>query len=194
MNEKASRRRLALAARRSLTEAERDELSLSIAYHVAASRQWHRAQYIASYLPAADEVNSWPLTERAWRMRKRIYVPVLGRGSHMRFAELSRTSRLVRNRYGLLEPDCGTQIETRRLDLVLTPLVAFDDRGNRIGMGGGYYDRAFAFLNHRDRYRRPKLIGLAFTCQRTDDLSASRWDIPLFQVYTEFGPALAASP
>ena len=190
MNEKSQIRRAGREARLSLSDEQRENLSLSIAERVAAASEWRRATRIASYIPMSDEVDTWPITERAWRMGKRIFVPVIKKKSVMRFIELTAGSRLARNRFGLLEPDDGAELRPDEFDIVLTPLVAFDDRGNRIGMGGGFYDRAFAFMNNRLRYRRPKMFGLAFACQQTPRVPASPWDIPVFQVYTEDGPAL----
>ena len=73
------------------------------------------------------------------------------------------------------------------LDLVLVPLVAFDARGVRLGMGGGYYDRSFAYLNFRSRWRRPRLIGVGFDFQRAESISPQPWDVCLDGVITERG-------
>lgn len=146
---------------------------------------------IALYLPAADEVDTWPLIERALRSRKRIFVPFIEKKHRMSFAEYSTDHELVRNRYGLLQPDRSPKLDARELDYVFAPVVAFDESGNRIGMGGGYYDRAFAFLKNRDCYRKPKLIGLAFDCQKAERIRANPWDIGLFQVVTESGAKIA---
>jgi 5-formyltetrahydrofolate cyclo-ligase len=96
-------------------------------------------------------------------------------------------SDLVHNEWGLLEPVSGDVIEPKELDVVLTPLVAFDAERHRIGMGGGYYDRTFAFLHERRRRFRPKLVGLAFDCQRTEKIAVNPWDITLYRVITESG-------
>ena len=89
------------------------------------------------------------------------------------------------NHFGIWEPSNCNAIDASRLDVVVTPLVAFDDHGNRIGMGGGYFDRAFAFLRDRDHWLHPKLIGIAFACQRVEKLSPSPWDIPVFRILSE---------
>jgi 5-formyltetrahydrofolate cyclo-ligase len=107
------------------------------------------------------------------------------RGMTMTFAELAPGALLAANFFGILEPKVGRKIEARRLDLVLTPLVAFDDRGVRLGVGRGYYDRAFKFLRHRSRWRRPKLLGVAYELQRVAPLTPSSWDVPLWGVVTE---------
>jgi 5-formyltetrahydrofolate cyclo-ligase len=73
------------------------------------------------------------------------------------------------------------------LDLVLVPLVGFDARGNRLGMGGGFYDRHFSFLRNRRAWRRPLLIGIAFDVQRVPQLRDSAHDVPLWGIVTERG-------
>jgi 5-formyltetrahydrofolate cyclo-ligase len=82
-------------------------------------------------------------------------------------------------------PISGEEIAARKLDLVLTPLVAFDKNCQRIGMGGGYYDRTFSFLRARQQLLKPKLVGLAFACQQVPEIPANPWDIRLYSVITE---------
>jgi 5-formyltetrahydrofolate cyclo-ligase len=84
-------------------------------------------------------------------------------------------------------PDKGDVIAAHKLDLVLLPLVAFDDNRQRIGMGGGYYDRTFSFLRGRRQLLKPKLVGLAFACQKVPEIVASPWDIRLYCIITESG-------
>ena len=71
------------------------------------------------------------------------------------------------------------------LDLILLPLVGFDLKGNRLGMGGGYYDRTLSYLRHRRFWIKPRLVGVAHECQKVDSLIARPWDIPLDAVVTE---------
>ena len=73
----------------------------------------------------------------------------------------------------------------RQLDVVIAPLVAFDESLNRLGMGGGYYDRTFAFRKRARVLRRPVLIGVAYSFQRVDRLQPENWDVPLDVVITE---------
>ena len=77
------------------------------------------------------------------------------------------------------------QVKAWRLDLVLVPLVGFDPQGNRLGMGGGFYDRTFAYRGRRKHTSRPCLIGLAHECQRVEHLPCAGWDIPLDGVITD---------
>jgi 5-formyltetrahydrofolate cyclo-ligase len=81
----------------------------------------------------------------------------------------------------------GDPIDVRRLDLVLTPLVAFDDRGVRIGVGRGYYDRCFRFLRGRSTWKRPKLLAVAYELQHLPVIEENVWDVPLWGAVTEAG-------
>jgi len=96
------------------------------------------------------------------------------------------------NRFRIPEPALHARhrISPMALDLVLTPLVAFGDEGARLGMGGGYYDRTFAWLHHRHLWRTPRLIGVAYGFQYHPDLEANHWDVPLSAVVTEEGVRL----
>ena len=182
---KAELRSAGKSARRVLTYEEREFASELICAAAIRAPYFQRAKYIACYLPADDEVNCWRLIKRAWLMKKRIFVPTVQKNSKLRFVEFRDDSETHTNKYGLVEPVNDVQFDPRKLDVVFTPLVAFDLDGNRIGMGGGYYDRAFSFLNRRQHLRKPKLVGLAFDSQRVEHIDASAWDIPLFHVITE---------
>jgi 5-formyltetrahydrofolate cyclo-ligase len=105
--------------------------------------------------------------------------------SAMHFAELDLGARLGTNFFGILEPDPSLHIDPRSLDLVLTPLVAFDDHGVRIGVGRGYYDRCFRFLRTRRTWRRPKLLGVAYELQHVPQIAQEPWDVPLWGAVTE---------
>ena len=178
-------RRHALAARRSMSPAERQIASFAVFDRLMREPHLRRAARIAAYLPLPSEVGTWPFIERAQRMKKRIFVPTTKKNRTLSFREFDSTSNLIVNEFGIVEPDSGVSIDARQLDIVLVPLVAFDDNANRIGMGGGFYDRSFSFLRNRRFFRKPKLIGLAFDCQKVEQIPASPWDIQLFQIITE---------
>jgi 5-formyltetrahydrofolate cyclo-ligase len=140
---------------------------------------------VACYLPARDEVDPGKVIARAWRAKKRVYAPVVDDNGGMEFCRLTSETKLIRNRYGLWEPITGSRIAAQDIDLVITPVVAFDNYRHRIGMGSAYFDRCFAFLRHRKHWLRPKLLGLAFECQRVEKINPNPWDIPLYQIVTE---------
>ncbi len=94
---------------------------------------------------------------------------------------------LVPNWMGILEPGSARPIAPHRLDLVFLPLVGFDAAGMRLGMGGGYYDRAFTFLRLRATWHHPKLIGVGFAMQRVAELARAPHDLHLDAVVTEEG-------
>jgi 5-formyltetrahydrofolate cyclo-ligase len=181
----ASLRKQGIAARASMSADERNAASEIIAERVIQAPWFQRASYVACYLPAPTEVNTWTIISRAWRMKKRVFAPVLEKNRRMQFCEVLPETDLVAKRYGLFEPAGGEIVTARMLDLVLTPLVVFDDDGQRIGMGGGYFDTTFSFLKHRQTYLHPKLIGLAFACQQVDEIAPNPWDIRLCNVITE---------
>ena len=178
-------RRSALLARRALSDHDRAIASARIASRVVRSREFSAASTLACYLPMREEVDTSRIVARAWRAKKRIFAPVVGRGGRMTFWELRPETHLQRNCYGLWEPVGSVQIAAKDLDLVITPLVAFDTSLNRIGMGGGYFDRCFAFLRHRRNWSQPKLVGLAFDCQQVEKIEPNPWDIPLYRIISD---------
>jgi 5-formyltetrahydrofolate cyclo-ligase len=174
------------AKRRALPAEARELADRAIHTYIKSLPEYRRAKRIALFLAFDGEPSLRALVEAARRQRKRLYVPVL-RGMAMKFAELAPGAALTTNFFGILEPKLGPRIDARKLDLVLTPLVGFDERGVRIGVGRGYYDRTFKFLRHRSHWRRPKLLGVAYELQRVAELTSSSWDVPLWGAVTEAG-------
>ena len=172
-------------ARQNLDDNLHAKYSQTICRRFLNSRLFFRSKTIACYLPFASEVDTSTIFERAWRARKPVFVPVIGGGGEMRFVQIERNTRLERNPYGIWEPVSGSEIAAKKLDVVATPLVAFDENWNRIGMGGGYFDRSFHFLRGQRQWSRPKLAGIAFECQRVENIHPNPWDIRLYRVFTE---------
>ncbi|CRI65142.1 5-formyltetrahydrofolate cyclo-ligase [Thiocapsa sp. KS1] len=152
-----------------------------------------RARRIAAYWPTDGELDPLPLVHQALERGKAAYLPILGMAfgregrAKLRFARYLPRQRMRPNRFGIPEPGLrGRHVRpVRDLDLILMPLVGFDSNGNRIGMGGGFYDRTLAYLKTRRHWRRPRLIGLAHECQRLETIVPNPWDIPLDAVVTE---------
>lgn len=142
---------------------------------------------VAAYLAVQGEIslNPW-ISENP---QQQIYLPKLYEviSPQLRFAALSADTRWEKNRFNILEPDIhwGESLAPRNLDIILVPLVAFDRRGYRLGMGGGYYDRSLAFRCSRKKWLKPRLIGVAHSCQEHEQLPRQSWDVPLDSIITE---------
>jgi len=175
----------ALRARRKMSIEQRENASELICKRVVATREYFASSLVGCYLPMQDEVNTHPIIESAWRANKRIFVPVLRNEREMFFCEVRPETELKQNYYGVWEPTRGFLIAPQKLDIVITPTVAFDRDRHRIGMGGGYYDRCFSFLRHRKHWFRPKLIGIAFQCQEVEKISPNPWDIRLYRLISD---------
>jgi 5-formyltetrahydrofolate cyclo-ligase len=141
------------------------------------------ARHVAGYWPADGEIDVLPALTEAHRRGALTYLPrVPGPDLPLRFRVWRPGVPLRRNRFGIPEPATGPGLARAcRLDAVLVPLVGFDRRGNRLGMGGGFYDRTFAGRH------RTLLIGVAFDCQRVLRVPTHWWDVPLAAVVTERG-------
>jgi 5-formyltetrahydrofolate cyclo-ligase len=134
------------------------------------------------------ELDAAPLIARALRRGCRIYLPRIDprRGSRaMTFVPMQ--GRWRRNRLGIEEPAGTATLGARWLDLVFLPLVAFDRSGVRLGAGGGFYDRAFAFRNLRRAWDAPRLVGLAYAFQQLDRIAPAAHDVLMDAVVTEEG-------
>jgi 5-formyltetrahydrofolate cyclo-ligase len=178
------------------TELRRRRAALTAADVAAASRQidrllWRlpfmaRCRSLACYLAVRQEVDCAPMMAAAWSRRRMVLLPML-HARQLAFAPYQRDMPMVRNRFGIPEPEAPGQhtYHGAEIDVVLVPLVGFDPHGNRLGMGAGYYDRTFRFLRHRRYWRRPRLVGIAYDFQCVDALPRRAWDVPLDVVVTD---------
>lgn len=177
------------AQRRALDAAAQERAAERAAIHLGGIRRFRSAKHIAVYLASDGEINTWPVIERCWEFGKTVYLPVLRHlgGDRLWFIPFHADTALTLNRFGIPEPapQPREQYDARDLDLVVMPLVGFDVLGNRLGMGGGFYDRSLAFLRHRRSWIKPRLIGLAHELQRVDVLGREEWDVPLDAVVTD---------
>jgi len=175
-------RRELRARRRGLDGVTQRRHGLLVTQHVGRTRWFRAARTVALYLASDGEIDTTPLIRRCWALGKQVYLPRINARRHMAFARYRRGDRLRRGCFGILEPLPGAPaIPAWQLDLVLVPLVGYTDAGDRLGMGGGFYDRCFATLQH------PALVGLAHSCQRVEALPRDSWDKRLARVITEAG-------
>jgi len=173
--------------RRALTHREAATSAEQLAQQACKHPLVLRSHRIAAYLAADGEIDPAPLLQALWAANKQVYLPVLVPFSpkNLWFARFNPDDTLAFNRFGIPEPVRRHLIKPSALDLVLTPLVAFDTAGHRIGMGGGFYDRTFAFLQRRHYWHQPKLLGLAYEFQKQTAIKPNDWDIPLHAIATE---------
>lgn len=173
------------ARRRALSAAAQTRAGIALATHLSQHLWFRQAHHIAFYLPNDGEIDTRPLLQLSWALGKQCYLPVVTDRRQLHFRQVREHTRLVNNRYGIAEPPQGAPYRPHwLLNLILLPLVAFDPTGNRLGMGGGYYDRTFASHPHRPRPSGRRL-GLAHSCQRVSALTRAHWDIPLHAIATE---------
>jgi len=182
-------RRLVRERRRALSHHQRRHLSAHLAANITRSPLFRNSRSLALYLPNDGEVDLTEVTQAAWAMGKECFLPVLSPLYHNRlwFAPYTPDTPLELNRFGIPEPALNWRAmrPVWSLDLLLMPLVAFDLHGNRLGMGGGFYDRTLAYLAQRKLWRKPHLLGTAFELQRFERLPSQPWDVPLDGVATE---------
>jgi 5-formyltetrahydrofolate cyclo-ligase len=188
MSEKSFLRQRIRKQRASLSARTRSQAAQAVSRRLAGLGRFQRTRSVAAYIAQRGEMDPKPLVQASLYRGKRIYLPVLHPFFHSRlqFCELRSNTILRPNRFGIPEPRTHTAClkSNRRLDLVLVPLVAFDRQGHRLGMGGGYYDRSFAYRRHTYR-NRPLLIGLAYEFQFVETLPHEPWDVRLDAVVTE---------
>jgi len=154
------------------------------------------AKKIAIYLPIGSEFPTATISVDALSLNKEIYIPrITSSENHaMQFCLLQYDSqgeiqtKLLKNIYNIPEPEDlpeNIAISVQALDIIFMPLLGFNPKGDRLGMGGGYYDRTLEFKNHTPSNPKPYLIGLAYETQLTHDLYPQPWDIKLDAVITE---------
>ncbi|MCS4247616.1 MULTISPECIES: 5-formyltetrahydrofolate cyclo-ligase [unclassified Pseudomonas] len=191
-------RRMLRKARRALTPSEQRKAAHGLYRQLAQQPLFRRAKHISLYLPTDGEIDPRLLLRAAQRRGKATYLPVLSAWprTKMVFQRVRPGDKLSPNRFRILEPRVNAkhQRQVWALDLVLLPLVGFDDAGGRLGMGGGFYDRSLAYLARRQHWRKPTLLGLAHECQKVDRLAQASWDVPLAGTVTDKQWYVAGTP
>jgi 5-formyltetrahydrofolate cyclo-ligase len=182
-------RRMLRKARRALSNSEQRQAARGLYRQLAQHPLFRRAKHISLYLPTDGEIDPRLLLRAAQRRGKATYLPVLSAWprTKMVFQRIRPGEKLRPNRFRILEPrvNQAKQRKVWALDLVLLPLVGFDEHGGRLGMGGGFYDRSLAYLARRKNWRKPTLLGLAHECQKVEKLAQASWDVPLQGTVTD---------
>jgi len=174
--------------RRSLSANQQRSHQLSVLKHLKQSALLKRHKRFAIYLHGDGELHTDIIIKTLLKMKKQVFLPVLYPYAKNRlwFYPFKADTPLVKNRFNIFEPAVsGKPITPSYLDVVLMPLVGFDNKGNRIGMGGGFYDRSFSFTKGNRKTRVPMMIGLAHDLQQCTNIIHQPWDITLDGVITE---------
>lgn len=172
--------------RQSLSSLEQTVAAEDALSQIKQLPQLKNAQHTAIYLSADGELDTHPIIDYLWQQGKKVYLPVLHPFSkgHLLFILYDKQTPMTENQFYIQEPklDVTKLIPLDELDIIFTPLVAFDDLGQRLGMGGGYYDRCLEKWFNTGKGAIP--IGLAHDCQQVTRLPAEQWDIPLPTIIT----------
>mgnify|MGYP000530411776 CR=1 FL=1 len=173
--------------RQNLTEKEQSSFSAKLTQLLATHSKVISANNIAIYLPNDGELSTLDFIEWCWEKGKTVYLPVIHpfTKGHLLFIKYQQNTLMKNNVFGIPEPklDVREIIPTSQLDIIFTPLVAFDRTGARLGMGGGFYDRTLANLYH-SQPNKSATIGLAHNCQQIEKVPTEHWDIPIDEIIT----------
>lgn len=174
--------------RRNLTPLQRDTQNQSINRCVISLVQETGAKSISAFLAFDGEPDLLPSLCQLNGNGVHVALPVVINGGpggkSLEFRHWHQECELNRNSLGIEEPVLEETVPLRNLDVIFIPLVAWDERGNRLGMGAGYYDRALSTLGDSPR---PLRIGVAYSVQQSNQLFAEPWDVRLHEVITEHG-------
>jgi 5-formyltetrahydrofolate cyclo-ligase len=177
--------------RKSLSLEKQQNAAQQIFTHAIHLNRYRLSQHIAFYLSFDGEINPESILLHAHQAGKKCYLPTLHprQIGTLSFFAYTPGDPVVVNRFGILEPEIDPNqpsFPAWQLEIVFTPLVAFDEKRNRLGMGKGFYDRTFAFLNDTSAHK-PYLIGLAYQMQRVECLNFEAHDVRLDTIITEDG-------
>lgn len=169
--------------RRLLSAIQQEESAKLLAEKLSALKVMQKAKKIALYLANDGELDLSYFITWCWQNNIAVYLPVIHPFSknHLLFLRYQKNTEMIKNRFGIEEPKLTVTnlLPVTELDILFTPLVAFDEKGNRLGMGGGFYDRTLANLSTNCR-----IIGLAHELQKVAQLPIEYWDIPLPEIIT----------
>ena len=160
------------ACKRAMTQEQIENASAVLAQKLYATEQYQNAATVYGYLPYNQEVRTVPILQQALRDGKKVAVPKMY-GDTMRFICLSDLSAVKPNEYGIPEPLADGPVANEPNALVIMPGLAFDDKGNRMGYGGGYYDKFLAAEpNH-------PTVALCYAFQMVPSIPTDTYDIPV---------------
>ncbi|HEX68550.1 MAG TPA: 5-formyltetrahydrofolate cyclo-ligase [bacterium] len=164
-----------------ISPTERKEKSIKITEFLLTHPFYLERDIVMVYLPLPEEVDTFPFIKKAITQGKKILVPWV-KGEELIPVKLLSLRKLKEGRWGIPEPVEKVLFSKKEIQLVITPGLAFDRRGNRLGRGKGYFDRFFTSLPEG-----VKKIGLAFHVQIFEEIPVDSQDVPVDEVITEYG-------
>lgn len=181
MMNKITRRQHYRQLRHHLTQTQHQQLSQQVCQRLIHSSLLQNKKNIACYIAQDGEVDITTLIEWLWQQQKNCYLPIInGNSKILSFAYYDKASKMQTNHYGIAEPVTTKIISAKDCDAIIAPLVAFDKQGNRLGMGGGFYDCTLSSLTNK-----PLFIGVAFSLQQSETLDTEAHDIKLTHIVSE---------
>lgn len=178
-------RQLLRQSRLAIPPSLREHYDFLINMRIANSGALLRRPQIASYMTHNGEPNLEHTIKTCFDRRIPHYLPTLKKNKQLVFSKYAWGDPVSYNQFNIEEANTNDTLQCKFLSTLLIPLVGFDKQGNRLGAGGGYYDRTLQFSAHATSKTAPLLIGVAYSCQETNTLSPQPWDIPLDAVITE---------
>lgn len=173
-----------------LPYSERQALTNQALDNFIRTPEFRRCRHIGLFFPVRHELDILPLMDVCRSRGKKIYLPCLHPLPFRKlyFLPFNAKGSFRINRYSIPEPDLSIhkRVSLLQLDLVVTPLLAFGAQGERLGTGGGFYDRTFAYRLKPGLLKRPRLWSIALEAQQ-QPLISNPWDIPIDGVSTEKG-------
>jgi len=170
--------------RNALSATEQVQAGLALTESLSHHKKIQQASRIAIYLSNDGELSTTSFIDWCWQHNKEVYLPLVHPFSsgNLLFLRYQADTQLISNHYGILEPklDVTKVSPLAELDVICTPLVAFDTTGARLGMGGGFYDRCLAHWQQTKLYP----LGLAHDCQLVESVPVKSWDVPLPEIIT----------
>ena len=167
--------------RRSIDQPTRKKRGRQLLYQCQKNSIFRNAKHVAIFTPNDGEIETSNTINFLTHQGYLVYLPILVR-EKLKFAKMGKKYR--KNRFGIDEPIYSPLRGAHRMDIILMPLVGFDKHKNRLGMGGGFYDKTLSFHKQLKNFRVPKLFGLAFDSQEVDNLISRPWDVPVDGIIT----------
>ncbi|NUO73632.1 MAG: 5-formyltetrahydrofolate cyclo-ligase [Frateuria sp.] len=174
------------AQRRALAPAQRITAAQGLRRSLEQLPEYHTDARVAGYWACDGELPLNLVIPPLAARGQRFLLPMLGEDNQLRFAPWAAGEPVQPNRFGIPEPVAPREwFAPFQLDLVLVPLLGFDRHGHRLGYGGGWYDRSFAFLGDQVRPTEPLLVGVAYDFQELPVIKPEAWDVPLDFIATD---------